>query len=1060
MQLPVEKKYFAALGEQKGHLDAESAPFVIAPNAWINAENCRSGSTDKGVTGTIESIGGNVRVDTFGSSGFIRLGSVSDDANNRILYALYDTSVGASHCIVAYYKQTGQTYTVTFNGQVDQLPLLGGGLVFNKNYPIDMWVVGNLLYWTDNYSEPRRINIDAGIKLNFPTTFSTTVAPYTSPINQKVTTIIRYAPQRPPTLTFQTIPSRQNFLREFSGQFAYRNHFRDGETSVFGTPSVMVNYRFGTNPSQTGYDLTNRITVTLSWQNGYDIEQDVQIFELAVRYGNQPGYFIIKSWDKANAADLAEINVYNAGGSLTFFFYNDKSGISIGDFDSTNPFHTVPLLSATGSTGLSRNFLAGNTLGYNTPKTTSLTGTAILSAPFSIGSTMFKSWSTYQLGIRFRDKYKRASGVVTDPLRSIVTIPDRGDYNNSGGFYNLIQATLSNTNALIEIPDWAYYYDVLITKNLRTRFFAQWAMRNPDVQYVIKNTNGTYTYQNNYIGGLFGIAFKTTNLTLNGMGIQFTQGDNSFIRVYLSGLSTSPFSLAVVAQDSDYIICTPIDIGVTTSIVDLLLVEYYQQYIPSGEELFYTVGGFGVINSPTTTSRQYGTTGVNITGDCTFGQRIFYAPTGYGYWSESMSPNDNLWRNWYAIYGEANVITSLGQVLKETSVKWSNTIIQGSNTNGLSAFDALDEKLLPLDMGAIRKLQQTSKIEEQGNIMLAIGENSCASLYLGEVQTYGSDQQPASVNTVANVIGTVNVLKGDFGTINPESVAEYRGSVWWFDANNGRWVQYASNGLFPISNYKMQRFWKLWATQYLAMTAVEIEALGGRPFVYAMVDPVHDELLISIPKLMSTPPKGYLPTFDPSTDATVNIIYPFDILDFQGKTIVYDIKNDRWIGSYSFYTEGFATLQNQLYAFRDGFLYLQNQYNSQCNFFGVQYKPKIMFISNMLPSIIKAYNAIAVEANMQPSYLYLYNDYPYQQISDLCDYQFTALEGVWNATIMRNIIQPTATGNSTTSRLTGEKMRNVAMYIMAQFVVSGSTPLELKFVDIEFSISHGNQNVK
>lgn len=1051
-----EKKYFAQRGENKGYLDADSAAFAVALNAWVNMENIRIGSTDKGVIETAESVGGTLRVDTFSTSNYIRLGSVADDANNRILYALYDT-IGDSHIIIAYYKDTNTTYTVTFNGQVDQYPLAGGGLVFNKNYPIDMWIVGNLLYWTDNYSDPRRINIDAGIKLNNPS-FNTTVAAYTSPINQKVTTIIRYAPERPPSLTFQTIPSRQNFLREFAGQFAYRNHFRDGETSVFGTPSVMVNYRFGTNPSQTNYDLINRITITLQWQNGYDIEQDVRVFELAVRYNNQPNYFIIKSWDKSNAADLAEINAYNAGGSLVFYFYNDKTGVAVDGATSVLPFHNVPLLSATGSTGLNRNFLGGNTVGYDTPKTTSITGTPLNSAPFGIGSPMFKSWSTYQLGVRFRDKYKRASGVVTDPLHSIVTIPDRGDYNNSSGFYNLIQATLSNTNALVEIPDWAYYYDVLITKNLRTRFFAQWAMRNTDVQYVIKNVDGTYTYQNNYVGGLFGIAFKTTNLTLNGMGIQFTQGDDSFIRIYLSGLSTSPFSLSVVGQDSDYIICSPVNLGTTTSIADLLLVEYYVQYKPVDEEPFYTVGGFGEVNSPTTSSRQYGTTGVNIYGDVTFFQRIFYAPTGYGYWAEGMSPNDGLWKDWLAIYGESNVATSLGQAIKETSVKWSNTFVQGSDTNGLSAFDPLDEKILPLDMGALRKLQQTSKVSQQGNVMLAIGEQQTASLYLGEVQVVGSDQN-AFLASSPNVIGTVNILKGNFGTINPESVTEYRGNVYWWDMNNGRVIQYSSNGLFPISNYKMTRFCKLWSEQFLSMTSAEIEALGGRPFIYMIVDPAHDELLISLPKLSDTPPKGYLPTFNTSTDATENIIYPFDILDFQGKTLVYDIKNDRWLGGNSFNPEGFVALQNQLYSFKLGFLYLHNQFNNQCNFYGVQYKPKIMFVSNMSPSQLKSYNAMAVESNMPPSYLYMYNDYPYQQISDLADYQFTSLEGIWNAVFNRNIIQPTAIGNTTTSRLTGEKMRSVAMFFMAEFTVSGSVPLELKFIDIAFTMSLGNTNV-
>lgn len=1047
----VEKKYFAANGEHMGRCNADDAAFAISLNEWVNMSGLRVGSTDKGVTGTVESVGGSIRVDTFGSLGYIELGSVADSANNRILYALYDT-VGDTNLIIAYYKDTNTTYTVVYNGQVDQYPLTGGGLVFNKNYPLDMWVVGNLLYWTDDYSDPRRINIDAGIKLNYPS-FNTDVEPYTAPINIKVTTIIRYAPQRPPSLTFQTIPSRQNFLREFAGQFAYRNHFRDGETSVFGTPSAMVNYRFGTNPTQSGYDLTNRITITLQWQNGYDIEQDVQIFELAVRYDNQPGYSIIKAWDKRNPADLAEINAYNAGGALVFYFYNDKTGVAVSNEDSVKPFDTVPLLSVTGSTGLSRNFLAGNTLGYNTPKKTSLSGTAMLSGGITFGSPIFKSWSTYQLGIRFRDRYKRASGVVTDPVNSVVTIPDRGDYNASSSFYNLIHATLSNTNALEEIPDWAFYYDILITKNLRTRFFAQWAMRYMDVQYVIKNPDGTYTYQNNYVGGLFGIAFKTSNLTINGMGVQFTQGD--FVRVYLSGLTTAPFSIAVVAQDADYIICNPVDLGTTTSISNLLLIEYYTPYIQAGEETFYTVGAFGIINDPTTNTRTYGTTGVNISGDCTFGQRIFYAPIGYGYWSESMSPNDNLWKNWFAIYGESNTVTSLGQVTKGQSVKWSNVIIEGSDTNGLSSFDALDEKILPISMGNIRKLQQTSKTTEQGNIMLAIGEQDTASLYLGEVQVVGSDAN-AFLASSPNVIGTVNILKGNFGTINPESVTEYRGNVYWIDMNNGRIIQYSTNGLYPISNFKFTRFWKLWSEKFLSLTNQEIEDMGYRPFVYMTVDPFHDELLVSIPKL-GEPPKGYIMDYTEDPNG-VPIIYPFDPLDYQAKTMVYDIKNNRWLGSYPFYAEGFVTMQNQLYSFRDGQLFLHNQYDRQCNFNGVQFKPQIMYVSNTFPSQPKSYNAIAVESNMAPQKMILYNEYPYIQESDLVDTDFTELEGVWNATFYRNILIPTATGFEATGRLTAEKMRSVAMFFMAEFDVSGSNPVELKFVNNEFTISLGNVN--
>jgi hypothetical protein len=75
-----------------------------------------------------------------------------------------------------------------------------------------------------------------------------------------------------------------------------------------------------------------------------------------------------------------------------------------------------------------------------------------------MGTEIWKSYSSYQLGIRFRDNEKRSSGVVTNDSL-VVRIPDRGDYNDNS-FVEYINFTLNNTNALVEIPDWAYYYDI------------------------------------------------------------------------------------------------------------------------------------------------------------------------------------------------------------------------------------------------------------------------------------------------------------------------------------------------------------------------------------------------------------------------------------------------------------------------------------------------------------------------------------------------------------------------------------------------------------------------
>ena len=52
-----EKKYFGDI--QQGRLNADDSALIVGQNEWINAENVRTGSTDKGYTGIMESVGGN-----------------------------------------------------------------------------------------------------------------------------------------------------------------------------------------------------------------------------------------------------------------------------------------------------------------------------------------------------------------------------------------------------------------------------------------------------------------------------------------------------------------------------------------------------------------------------------------------------------------------------------------------------------------------------------------------------------------------------------------------------------------------------------------------------------------------------------------------------------------------------------------------------------------------------------------------------------------------------------------------------------------------------------------
>jgi len=1036
---PSEKKYFA--DDNSNGLNADDAQEFLQPNQWVNLENFRSGSTDKGVTGVLESIGGTLLKSTPSPSvSFIEIGNIIDTVGQRIIYFYYNLNT-TQHKIEAYSYQDDTTYLMVVASQIT------GGLNFNKNYPIHGRVINGVAYWTDNYNAPRKINIDAAIKTNNPS-YSTDEAPYTIPIESDVISLIR----RPPFYALQASKTTLgtvtvNNIADFAGQFAWRFVFRDNEVSVLSPISELINYNGAT-------DTTDAVIVGASdiFGNPQPISQDVQVVDFCVRYAGDPSFYIIKSWDKRIAADAADIALQNAGiSSLTYTFLNDRVGIALSDAYSVKPFDSVPRVTKTLETGLNRLLLGHNLESFDTPVLSSLAASLVPETnrtPFQNPS--FKSGSTYQIGIIFRDYYKRVIGNVftNDSMR--LYVPDR-DYNLTTYQYYL-NWTLSNAAAADEIPDTAYYYEIVMTKNLVTRFFVQ--ANSEQTKYAIKNPEtGLITYQASYSANAYGIALDATSLNTQGMGYSFQEGD--IVKLWLSN-SATVYSLAVVGQDGNYIISKLANVGnFIFGFGPEIIYEIYSPYKENASEAFWTTGDTLLITNPTESGRTYSSITGSIYGDIYITNRIAISGS---YVAENMSPNVKFWNRWNVNAGEANFVINSEQVTKYTSVRWSNVIIEGSQTNGLSTFDALDEKILPADLGKLSKLQQTSKVEEQGNIVLAIGEQETASCYLGETQLVGAAAN-AFVATSPNVIGTVNVLKGSFGTVNPESVTEYRGNVYWLDMNNGRVIQYSANGLFPISNYKTQRFWKNWCEQFQSLTAAEIEELGGRPFVFATVDPFHDELLIATPRLSTNPPKGFLPNFNSVIDFESEMVYPFDILDYQAKTMVYDLMSNTWRGSYSFCPEGFATLQNQLYSFKNGQLYLHNQANNQCNFYGEQFKAKVMPVSNMFPSVPKVYNAIAIESNVAPNYVYFYNDYPYQQISDLVDYQFRSLEGVWNAAILRNIIQPTATGNTVDSRLTGEKMRNVAMWIMVEFAPTGSNVTNLKYINIQFTPSTGNVNV-
>jgi len=689
----------------------------------------------------------------------------------------------------------------------------------------------------------------------------------------------------------------------------------------------------------------------------------------------------------------------------------------------------------------SRLFLSNYTKGYNAPTSNQLSGEAVLSSGSTTLIPVVKAFSTYQLAIQFRDKSKRRCSVVTAP-EMIVNIPDRTLAYTT--YTTGILWSLTAGNELVEIPDWAYYYDILITKNLRTRNFV--SAKNLVFQYAKKNADGTFVYQSTYDTSVYGLAISLFVLNNQGIGYVFEEGSGDLARIYL--LSGGIFTLPVLAQDANNVILAPRDLGTLTGVLGTY--EIYTPYKQSGTEIFYTTGQSFLVTNPTLPSRTYSTLFGTISGD---------VYRSFDYNIEQMSPNNDIeWNTWTNYFGETNIQSLLGQVDKTNFISYSNVLIQGSSTNGLSTFDSLDEKSLPDEMGAINKLQLADKIQEQGTIMLAIGQNETASLYLGEVQLVGASAN-AFIASSPGVIGTVNVLKGNYGTQHPETVIEYLGLVFGFDANNGVWWQYSNAGLEPISRYKMSRFFQRYSKDYLAASSGNLDNINGFHHIPSGIDPFHKELVCGLPGLIYENYATTLPSYSSVPSYATSIINRFDVYDQLQKDMIFNILENKWGSNRNYGAEWYEYVENKMFGWKNGVMYEHNADTTNWNtFYGVQQPIRLCFTCNINPSALKVLNNIALESSVIPDFTVALTALPNIQITDLTDDDYTNQEANMYAQFFCDRLSPNASGTADEKLYTGDSLTDFSIFVMCEF--QQYTGLAwVQFANIGFSVSRGQKAI-
>ena len=219
----------------KGKMNKDLDERVLPKGEYRNAQNILINDSEDSDVGAIENVLGNkLKHDDINISNAETIGYYADTKTKNI-YWFVTNFTGDTGNVLNMSRATNsnvcRVYMLSAAGELKTL-VNGHFLNFSKAHLITgVNVIDNLLFWTDNYNQPRKINIDTAIANS---------AYYDS--EEKIS-VAKVAPYVPPVLyntsaagdgaTLKTDANvKSDYLKENFVRFSYRYKFDDGEYST------------------------------------------------------------------------------------------------------------------------------------------------------------------------------------------------------------------------------------------------------------------------------------------------------------------------------------------------------------------------------------------------------------------------------------------------------------------------------------------------------------------------------------------------------------------------------------------------------------------------------------------------------------------------------------------------------------------------------------------------------------------------------------------------------------------------------------------------------------
>lgn len=536
-------------------------------------------------------------------------------------------------------------------------------------------------------------------------------------------------------------------------------------------------------------------------------------------------------------------------------------------------------------------------------------------------SQAFLPNASYNIGIQFYDGLFRKSGVKKLGSFNAPTYDPQNQTLLQRASFFMPSGVQPND----VIPSWAKYYSITQSKNTKASNFVSFsptaltfAYKTPQGEIVYNQSEVSTTYK------YYGLAIPLSTLSAYGVGYTFAEGDRCELNIYdrVNGayknftipVLNSQDGYAIVLIDKDFVfnyvsyisntiqLLNPTGTVFISPAVPMLQCDFYVTlYTPeSSSNLLYEVSAFGPING-SAGSLEFGNFYPNFffggSLECQLiGDSYTQARNGCGSMvATSMNTYEKGITTWPTNLGRVTPIDLIGQKWLTNSIRWSNVKIPNSNQNGLASFDALNEKSIDANSGAITSLMLTTKESNLGSRMLILARSGSYIALLGQQQIYGQDQQNAFV-AYADVMGSITPTTGGWGCISPKSVVTYHGVTFWADALNKEIIQLSGETATPISQNGAAYLWNqvfskmdyndnIFTTENLAQNIVS----GICPYTF--------ELFVTCPASPVAREQygadcGYNNTNQYVPDQAISYVYNFKLQKWQG---AYQQNPDAWI---------------------------------------------------------------------------------------------------------------------------------------------------------------------